>query len=105
MGHKDQKSRCDFVLAIVNEAQTAWQIRPHIYLYRYIWALLAVWIDPYNYYKPSQYSQARSSTAGCHPDCSSSILPVAVKISMWLDHGAILQAIVKAMLSITYRWS
>ncbi len=34
--HKDQKSVCALVLAIVNEAQTLWQIRPHR-------PLLAVW--------------------------------------------------------------
>ncbi len=36
MWHKDQKSVCALVLAIVNEAQAAWQIRPHR-------PLLAVW--------------------------------------------------------------
>ncbi len=29
MWHKVQKSVCALVLAIVDEAQTAWQIRPH----------------------------------------------------------------------------
>ncbi len=29
MWHKDQKSVCALVLAIVDVAQTAWQIRPH----------------------------------------------------------------------------
>ncbi len=36
MWHKDQKSVCAVVLAIVTEAQTLWQIRPHR-------PLLAVW--------------------------------------------------------------